>query len=395
MITVAQAEDIIFKHTLDLPDQVIALEKANGRLLREDLKADRDFPPFHRVTMDGIAINKAQNPDQTHFKVAGVVAAGQQPTPLSPKDHCLEVMTGAVLPADADTIIPYEHIKKTDEGYQLLQQATLGQNIHKKATDRAQGSIIVPRDTVISAAEAGVAATVGKASILVKSLPKVAIISTGDELVAIDQSPLPHQIRSSNASTMAHACQRWGIMADLFHIVDDLQGTINELQNLLQEYQILLLSGGVSKGKFDHVPKALSHLQVSQSFHRISQRPGKPFWFGYHQNGCKVFAFPGNPVSSFMCFNRYFTPWLDRELGVKKAELFAELAQEIAFTPDLTYFAQVRLQQENQKLMAWPVEGHGSGDLANLVDADAFIELPRGQDSFAKGTVCRVYPYRD
>ncbi len=395
MITVAEAEAQIQAHRLNLSTETISLSEATSRLLAEDLTADRDFPPFDRVTMDGIAVNRQQNIHQDLYAIEGVVAAGQATATLQSKENGLEVMTGAVLPNGTDTVIPYEHLEKSSEGYKLLQTATLGQNIHRQGSDRQQGSIIVKPGTLLRAPEIGIAATVGKSVIKVQSLPKVAIISTGDELVAVDESPLPHQIRSSNAATMAHALTNWKVQANQYHINDDLQGTINRLEELLHHYDVLILSGGVSKGKFDHVPPALETLGVQRCFHKITQRPGKPFWFGYHQQGGKVFAFPGNPVSSFMCFNRYFKPWFSQQLGYPVQELWAQLGEDVQFAPDLTYFAQVRLESQQNGTVAWPVEGHGSGDLANLVDADAFIELPRGKNVYPAGQVYRIYPYRD
>ena len=213
--------------------------------------------------------------------------------------------------------------------------------------------------------------------------------------MAVEQTPLPHQIRSSNAATMADALNHWKIKTDLFHIVDDLKGTTDKLSELIKSYQILIISGGVSMGKFDYVPQALEQLQVTRHFHKIRQRPGKPFWFGSHKSGTVVFAFPGNPVSSFMCFNRYLKPWLSKVFKLYKPPLMAKLAQEVHFEPDLTYFAQVKVKLDQGNILAFPIEGHGSGDLANLVDADGFLELPRGKNQFNQGDLYPLFNYRD
>jgi molybdopterin molybdotransferase len=271
---------------------------------------------------------------------------------------------------------------------------TRGKNIHVRASDRPQGAVILEPGAVIGAAEIGVAATVGKTSLKVVKPPSVAIISTGDELVPVDQTPLPHQIRSSNAATLITALSDWHIEPGVYHLIDDLKGTTEKLKELIETFQILILSGGVSKGKFDYVPQALNNIQVTKEFHKIQQRPGKPFWFGTHHSGTLVFAFPGNPVSSFMCFQRYFKPWLHRCLGLPRPQLYAVLAENIFFEPDLTYFTQVKIRLDHGMLKAHPVEGHGSGDLANLVDADGFMELPRGRDKFLKGECYTIYPFR-
>ena len=399
MITVEEAERLINLHALRLESEEVPLPKSGGRILAEPLVADRDFPPFDRVTMDGIAVRFGNEEEgASTYKITGVQAAGSPPQRVENNDQAVEIMTGAVLPEGADTVIPYESItiNGTSEKTAIINvPAEKGRNIHRQGTDRVAGATIVHTGTLIGAPEIGIAATVGKSSVRVLKTPAVAIISTGDELVGIDQTPLPHQIRSSNAATMETALKQWGINASAFHIVDDLQGTTDKLGELIKSNDILLISGGVSKGKFDYVPQALDALQVTKHFHRIRQRPGKPFWFGTHAGGTLIFAFPGNPVSSFMCFTRYLKPWLNQQFGLPSPAVMATLVGDIDFAPDLTYLAQVRLILENGKLNAYPVEGHGSGDLANLVDADGFIELPRGKNKYSTGELYPAFPYRD
>ena len=399
MISVEQAQELINKHSLKLETEYVSLDAANGRVLSQAIHADRDFPPFDRVTMDGIAIRFDDwKAGASLFEILGTQAAGSPPLQIHESNQAIEVMTGAVLPAGTDTVIPYELItihNQSERKASIKTAPKAGQNVHRKGSDRLAKSVIVTQGTVIGAPEAGIAATVGKSSIQVLKPPRVAIISTGDELVAIDQAPLPHQIRSSNASTFSSALRRWNIEADLLHIVDDLAGTTQILSSLIDNYDILVMSGGVSKGKFDYVPSALEELHVRKEFHKIAQRPGKPFWFGSHPSGTLVFAFPGNPVSGFMCFSRYLKPWLNRIFQLKNLQLQAELSYPIQFDPDLTYFAQVKTTLDQGKLVAQPVEGHGSGDLANLVDADGFLELPRRKNQFLQGEWYPYYPYRD
>ena len=399
MISVEQAQELINKHSLKLETEYVSLNEANGRVLSQVIHADRDFPPFDRVTMDGIAIRFDDwKAGASYFEILGTQAAGSPPLQVHGSNQAIEVMTGAVLPEGTDTVIPYELItihQDTQRKASIESSPKAGQNVHRKGSDRLADTAIINPGTVIGAPEAGIAATVGKSSIQVLKPPRVAIISTGDELVAIDQVPLPHQIRSSNASTFSSALKGWSIESDLFHIVDDLAGTTQTLSNLINSYDILVLSGGVSKGKFDYVPKALEELQVRKEFHRIAQRPGKPFWFGSHPSGTLVFAFPGNPVSGFMCFSRYLKPWLNQVFQLKNPMVQAQLSDSVRFDPDLTYFAQVKTTLNQGTLMARPVEGHGSGDLANLVDADGFLELPRSKNNFLQGEWYPYYPYRN
>ena len=167
------------------------------------------------------------------------------------------------------------------------------------------------------------------------------------------------------------------------------------LEKHLNEYDLVILSGGVSKGKFDFIPKVLDDLGAQKLFHKIAQRPGKPFWFGTYKR-CKIFAFPGNPVSSFICMHRYFIDWLGYSLGTSlRKSIYASLTEDVHFKPDLTYYLEVQITYtDDGKIMATPQKGNGSGDLANLVDADAIIQLPRGKNLYEQGEVHPIYFYR-
>lgn len=398
MISVQEATDIILQHSLELPAEEVPLTEAIGRVLREDLFADRPFPPYDRVTMDGIAIQYASFANgQRDFPIEKVIAAGDPEDVLENPAHCVEIMTGAVLPKGADIVIRYEDLEIEAGVAKVMTEAIKSsQNVHWKGSDRTQGSKIVEAGQLISPAEVGVAATIGKAKLKVTRLPKTAIISTGDELVDVSETPLPHQIRRSNVYRLQASLKQYKIEVDAYHLIDDQASIEQAIEQMLGTYDILLLSGGVSKGKFDFVPAAMEALGVKKLFHRIKQRPGKPFWFGSAPTGALVFALPGNPVSSFMCTQRYFVPWLRNSLGLDTLNLpIASLEQPVTFKPDLTYLCQVATRFDTDgRLLAKPAEGHGSGDLANLVEADAFIELPRGRDVFEAGECFPVYFYR-
>ncbi len=394
MITIQQATKIVLDNTIDLQTETIKLENAIGRQLRENLIADRPFPPFNRVAMDGIAIRFAdfENGQRT-FPIIGVQAAGSSQLFVSESGVCVEVMTGAMLPKGVDTVIRYEDIL-IEKNQARVQVETIknGQNVHKKGTDRTQGEILVKTGQLISPAEVGVAATVGKSELQVTKLPKVAIISTGDELVNVSEIPKPYQIRSSNVYTISTLLKQYQIKPELFHIVDNQQATIKKLRVLLNDFDVLILSGGVSKGKFDYIPAALESLNVEKLFHRVRQKPGKPFWFGKNVANKVVFALPGNPASSFMCTNRYFLPWLRASMNLQPLNYqYVTLAENFTFKANLQYFLQVKINYEKAgQITAKPLAGKGSGDLANLADVDGFLELPAEKTDFLKG---EVYPF--
>lgn len=399
MITVAEAEQIIHTHRKNYGAERVPFLAALGRVLAEDIVADSDFPPYNRITMDGIAIRFADYEAGCRtFQIAATQAAGDEPPSHLAANSCFEIMTGAALSPVTDTVIPYENLEIAD-GVATVKQASVlsGQNIHRKGLDRRKGDIVITAGQIIGPAQINMAASVGKSELLVKKLPRVVILSSGDELVDVTDTPLPYQIRRSNNYSTHALLQRYGIAAAMLHLPDDPEIIRREVGRCLAEFDAILLSGGVSMGKFDYIPQVLEDLGVKKQFHKVRQRPGKPFWFGIFGEKGVVFALPGNPVSTFMCLHRYFVPWLEASLGLPPAPpRFAVLEKNLRFEPQLVYFVQVKLKySEDARLWAEPIEGHGSGDFSNLLDTDAFLELPLGQAEFSTGEVFRVIPFKN
>jgi len=310
-ISYEEALKIIGENTFDSESEIVALEESNNRILDEDLKADRDFPPFDRVTMDGIAISFQNFESGTRrFKIEKIAAAGSPQTTLENDGYCIEVMTGAMLPMKTDTVIRYEDLNITEGVAQVvIEEIKNQQNVHFQSIDRKIGDIIVKKGGRIASPEINVAASIGKSTLKVRRQPKAVIISTGDELVKVSEIPKPFQIRRSNSHGIASTLEKWGIESELLHLSDNEDEIERVLKKVLQEYKMVILTGGVSKGKFDYLPKIFDRLGVKKLFHKIRQRPGKPFWFGKSPEGSVVFALPGNPVSSFMCTQIYIRLW--------------------------------------------------------------------------------------
>jgi molybdopterin molybdotransferase len=395
MISVAQALQTVLNSFQDFGVEEIPFVKSVGRILKEEIVADRDFPPFNRVSMDGIAIAFQQFKNgQRAFKVEGIQAAGSEQISLQDAESCIEVMTGAVLPNNANTVIRYEDIT-IENGVATINTNAVndGQNIHNKAKDGKFDDILIYQNTKISAAEIGVLATVGKSFVKVARQPKVMIVSTGDELVGVDEIPLEHQIRRSNVFTLVSLLERLNIPSETAHITDDKPILKSKIEGYLQEYDVLLFSGAVSKGKYDFLPEVFEELDVEKLFHKVAQRPGKPFFYG-QTNTCSVFGFPGNPISTFVNCLAYFYPWYYKSVGIETNQETAVLGEDVSFKPSLTYFLQVKLESENGKLVAFPITGNGSGDLASLVNTDAFIQLPSDKIEFKKGEAFPVIKYR-
>jgi molybdopterin molybdotransferase len=402
MLTPAEAERLILASVPTLPAEDCPLASAHGRILRAALVADRDFPPFDRVTMDGFALRHATfAAGRREFRATGFQAAGTIPQTIEADDACIEIATGAVLPAGADCVVPYEDTTRSGEGagsiVALAADTTLavGQSLHRRGSDARAGTELVPAGTRITGREIAVAAACGRASLRVSVSPRIAVVATGDELVEVENpAPAPHQIRRSNDHALRAALHAAGFpRVERFHVRDLKYELETQLKRLLSEFDVLLLTGGVSKGKYDFLPTVLAGLGVEKRFHGVAQRPGKPFWFGLTARRVPVFALPGNPVSTYTCFHRYVLPALAQMSGAAPARTeFAALAISVNFKPALAPLLPVRLESASEgRLFAHPLPTNTSGDFAGLIGTDGFVDLPCGPLSLPAGHAARFW----
>ena len=395
MVSVDEATRIVFSHPFLPKVGAVHLQSAVGRVLAEAVYADRDFPPFNRVAMDGIAIAFSEwHGGHRVFSVEAVQAAGEPVKTLQSRGNCLEVMTGAVLPNGTDTVIRYEDLEVKD-GKAFVSEIPLakGQNVHVQGIDAQATHVLLDPPMLLSPAEIALLASVGKTSVAVYEFPSTAIISSGDELVDIDTIPAAHEIRKSNTYALEAAMKEFGWPASMVHLPDKREVLEKELAHIFESNDVLILSGGVSKGKFDYIPSVMQSLGIEKRFHQVQQRPGKPFWFGTNEEKI-VFALPGNPVSTYMCFYRFVLPWLYKSFAIDAEPMSAVLTHSIKFEAPLTYFLQVRVDCRDGKLMATPMAGGGSGDFANLKNVTGFLELPASISQFEAGSVYPYYPFR-
>lgn len=377
MIPFEEALRLVLACSVNFGEEKVRLDEATGHVLGETIYADRDFPPFHRATKDGIAINyDAIGEGLKELPITAIAAAGSQQKELKDKATCIEIMTGAIVPKNADTVVMYEHLKIEDGAAIVLKSVKKGQNIHQKGSDESKGAEVLKMGIKIGAAETGVLASVGKATVLVKKLPKTCFISTGDELVAVEETPKLHQIRKSNSHTLKSALLKENILADSIHIYDDRDATKVEILKALKEYDVILLSGGVSMGKYDYLPEVFEEIGIEKVFHKVKQRPGKPFWFGKHgATETTIFGFPGNPGSTFANYHVYFRPWLNKSLGLPNSEITVVLKEAFENTTDLTRFIRAKAIINAGKLEVSFIHGNGSGDLTSLTESNGFVLL--------------------
>ena len=399
MLTVAEAQDAILGELPTFGTEDVAIEYVLGRVLRQSIVAERDQPPFDRAMMDGIAIRHADFASgRREFEIQATQQAGDAVETLD-AGQCIEIMTGAALPVNADCIVPVERIE-TRDGIAVIEadySAEARQFIHPKGSDHVAGSELLASGTRVTPMDVAVIASAGRPSVAVSENPAIRVISTGNELVAAGEPIAPQQIRLSNGPAVVAMLEQHGFDNCAHdHLVDDPALLRQRLATHLNEARVLVLSGGVSMGKADFVPTVLSELGVRVVFHKISQRPGKPMWFGVGPQDQLVFALPGNPVSTLVCCRQYVVPALCRASGMPAGKPeFASLAQPVTFRPNLTCFMPARLVSNAAgTILALPVPTNTSGDFASLAGTDGYVELAREQNEFPVGTAVPLHRWR-
>ncbi len=397
MLSPAQADQLIGEHLSCLPIESLPLAQCAGAVLRENIYAERDQPPFDRVAMDGIALDSRSIQQGTRrLRIQATQAAGDPPLQLGAAACCIEVMTGAVVPSGCDSVVPFEQITVRSSEAELSEGVGVEpwQNVHRRGSDTRQGALLLCAGTKLRSPEIAIAASAGMARIRVSSQPMLAVISTGNELIEPGEPILPHQIRRSNVYGIVAALRRHGFqrVAD-DHLRDDVAELKQRLKFHLETHDVLVVTGGVSMGKLDFVPQVLDELGVRTVFHKVAQRPGKPMWFGVAASGATVFALPGNPVSSSVCLARYVLPALFAAMG--QASLPAErmaLGRDVTVTVPLTFFLPVRIESDDWgRAWAVPQPTHNSGDFTALAGTEGFVELPPGPHTYPKGFVTRLH----
>lgn len=397
MISVNEAENLIGGISLNLPEVLCDINDSYGMILQEDILADRDYPPFNRVAMDGISIKYSDfEKGLRQFKIQGIQKAGQKPLNLEKEGNCIEVMTGCSLPEGTDCVIRVEDISISENIAKLNDDSDISfmGNIHKKGSDYKSGSLLISKGVELLPVHIAVSSSVGKRKLKVTKKTSVALISTGDELVDLEEKIEDYQVRISNSYTLLSSIKSiWNNEVKIFHIKDEKKSLYDELKKIMNDFDILILSGGVSMGKFDFIPSVMNDLGVKQLFHKVNQRPGKPFWFGVSEQNKPVFGLPGNPVASLVCFYRYVIPFINKINGIKNLKKDMVILGEELKSNKMTFFKAVKVENIDGVLTAYPVNGNGSGDFYSLSETDGFVELENGKE-FTKGTPVYFYKWK-
>lgn len=393
----AEAEALVRERVVPLPVESRPLAALAGAVLAQSVRAERDQPPFDRVTMDGVALaSQAWRDGRRAFRIAGTQAAGRPPLTLEDTADCIEAMTGAVLPHGCDCVVPVERLVIEDGQALLGPDATVEPflNVHTRGLDCREGDMLLARGTRLGPPELAVLASAGLPRADVRADPRIMIVATGDELVAPDEPIAAWQVRRSNSSALRGALNLRGfqrVAED--HLPDDHAVLANRLGTHLTTHDVVILSGGVSMGRFDHVPSVLRGLGVVEVFHKVAQRPGKPIWFGIGPAGQTVFGLPGNPVSALVCLLRYAVPALAAMAGASpQSPEYVPLGAAFDVKLPLSFFLPVKIERSpTLGPVAMPRPTRGSGDFISLLGTDGFVELPPGPKEIVAGCLVPLY----
>ncbi|HWL61717.1 MAG TPA: molybdopterin molybdotransferase MoeA [Steroidobacteraceae bacterium] len=395
-LTPAEAGRLILSRVTGLPAERVALPHAAGRILRQDVEAERDNPPFDRVCMDGVAVASAAYANGARsFRIQGTQAAGAVPMTLAAPDAAIEVMTGAVMPHGTDAVIPLEEYELAQGQLTLRAEATAEpwRNVQRRGSDSQPGVPMLTSGMRLGAAELAVVASAGLAEVSVGRQPRITVVSTGDELIEPGQPIADHQVRRSNAYAVAAALRLHGFAEVVDEHLRDEEALMRQrLGAALESRDVLVLSGGVSKGKFDFVPAALKALGVEEVFYQVAQRPGRPMWFGIGPRGQLVFGLPGNPVSTLVCLHRYVLPALRAAMGAPAGHLERLALTEAISGRKMAYFMPVALVAgPDGATRGRPQQPQGSGDFLALAGTAGFVELPPQADGYPEGFIADLY----
>jgi molybdopterin molybdotransferase len=366
----------------------VTLAEASGRVLADDVTADRDYPPFARSARDGFAVRAADLPGE--LRVIGEVRAGGTFSRSIAAGEAVEIMTGAPLPEGADAVVMVEHTIREGDRVRIQRSAQPGDNFNPRGIEARSGSAVLSSGVRIGYAEVAMLATVGHTRIVVYRRPRVAIIPTGDEIVEPGEQPRAYQIRNSNAASLAvQVCRAGGLPEVLPVAPDEYESTRKRIREGL-DADILLLSGGVSAGKYDLVEKVLAEFGAEFFFDRVRIQPGQPLVFGKAQTKY-FFGLPGNPGSTMITFETIARAAIEKIQGLREPALYllrARLSRAFRHTPGLTRFLPARLSADGATIE--PEVSHGSGDVGALARCNAFLVANPDRAEWPAGDQIRV-----
>ena len=387
MIIFEEAYKLVVNSSIKTENEYVSLNNSLNRILAEDVISDINMPPFDKSAMDGYACRKEDMHNE--LQIIEVIQAGKVPEKPINKNLCSKIMTGAIIPEGADCVLMVEHTENLSKNKIKFIKESSNNNIAYAAEDVKQGDIVLKKGFKIKAQHIAVMAAVGYIKPLVSKKVKLGIISTGNEIVEPNIKPGPSQIRNSNAYQLIAQVEQAGAVPDYIGIAkDDIKSSYELIVKAFSKNQVVLISGGVSMGDFDFIPKILNELKIDIKFETIAIQPGKPTVFGVKGNQF-VFGLPGNPVSSFNIFELLVKPFLNKMMGAdfNPIEIKMPLGKEYRRKKSLRKsFIPVKISSGN----VWPIEYHGSAHIFSFTEADGIISIPIGKTIIKKGEIVNV-----
>ena len=382
--------------SLPSPDtEALPLVNASGRVLAEAIAADRDLPPFARATRDGFALREQDVASvPARLRVVSEIRAGGTAGPAITAGQCAEIMTGAPVPEGADAVVMVEFTSRTGDTVEIQRRAEPGQNIVPVGAEARTGAEVIAAGARIRYPQVAVAAAVGKSWVNVYKRPRVAVLATGDELVAVGRAPGPSQIRNSNSYSLSAQLEEAGAIPERLPVAPDEAARLRELIAEGLRTDLLLLSGGVSMGKYDLVEQVLGEFQAEFLFTGAEIQPGRPVVFG-RAGKTYFFGLPGNPISTMVTFDLFVRPMLEALSGASHSPLMflqARLKGEVKTKTGLTRFLPALLTGEFDQVQVEPVRWQGSGDIAANARANCYLVVPPDRERIAAGEMVSVFP---
>ncbi|MHC4251392.1 MAG: molybdopterin molybdotransferase MoeA [Planctomycetota bacterium] len=400
MLSPQEALKIVLAHVEPIGTERVPIEAALRRCLAEDVLADRDLPTMDRSAMDGYAIRARDvNRLPCRLTLVGEVAAGSSGRPQVRPSSCVSIMTGANLPPGADTVVMVEATRASGDAVTILDAPVARGNVLRRGSITRRGQVVVAAGTILGATEIGVCAAVGEAKPRVFRRPSVGLISTGREIREAGAEVGPHEIRNSNGPALRAALVSWGFPdVSANAVADDVEETVACLRSMLARHEVVILTGGVSVGKYDFVRQAVESVGGAVRFHKVAMKPGKPVLYATAEGGRHIFGLPGNPQSCFVGFHEFVLPALRRLAGIRTEECHPTLSlRTIASLPphrERWRFALARLVRGAEGLSAEPVRSTGSADLVAGSRADGVIPVPPRAGGVPAGATVEFHSWR-
>ncbi len=395
LIKIEKAREVILERALSLDIIDIALSDAAGFCLAEEILADRDLPPTDRSAMDGFAVratNVINCPKQ--LKLIGETAAGSAECPNVIPNTCARILTGAVVPPGADTVVKVEDTEEDGDCVTILETAEIGLNIRKQGEEVKKGNIVIKSRQNLNAAQIGICASVGKGIVKVFNKPKASVLNTGKELFPLDADCeiKDYQIRDSNGPSLQAALIKSGLNCSKLEISpDDPKILETKLRKLVTDNDVVMLTGGVSVGKYDFVPEAIKNIGAEIHIHGVLMKPGKPFLYASLGNNKHIFGLPGNPLSVLTGFYELVLPALRRMSGFLKEDCcrkqFLPVDRTVKSKNFRTEFLLAKLVGLEGTTFLVPIKSHGSGDLISSAEADGAFAVPANTEIKKGGKV--------